>query len=444
MLKPEVARAPDRQADANVRGMLKGVNGVTTAAVNERSLPRISAREFSMDIGVLREVKQDERRVALQPIQVGILSGLNHRLYVEIGAGEGAGFSDEDYRSNGAEVVTKEEVLARSLLLLKVKAPLRSEYTDYAPHHILFTYLHFDENISASRISELVGRGFLGIAYEWVGKDNQYPLLEPMSQLTGYLFAQKALELCSREKGVFCPRNEHLLPGGRALIIGCGNIGLSAFKYLSDLGIPLTILSNRDRDDFNRKANIRFGTEGTNYLDTTGSNLIVMDNDDPSHTQDMIAAALPETDILLNCAVRRANLPKEKMQFLIDRSMIRLMRRSSIACDCTACDNDLVETCISSASLDHSYREEGVVHYNCDHIPSMVASTATRLLTARTFPYIREIANLGALRALAENQGLLNGVSCYQGHLTHALSARKKGLPYRSVRDMFRGLSTAV
>jgi alanine dehydrogenase len=410
----------------------------------ERTQHDSSAREYSMDVGVLREVKQDERRVALQPIQASMLSGLSHRLYVEIGAGEGAGFSDEDYRANGAEVVTKDEVLARSLLLLKVKAPLRSEYADYAPHHILFTYLHFDENIPASDISELISRGFLGIAYEWVGKDNQYPLLEPMSQLTGYLFAQKALELCSREKGVFCPRNEHLLPGGRALIVGCGNIGLSAFKYLSDLGIPLTIISTRGRDDFNRKANNRFGTAGTDYLAATASNLVVMDNDDPSRTRDTIAAALPQIDILLNCAVRRANLPKERMEYLIDRGMIRLMRRSSIVCDCTACDNDLVETCTSSASLDHSYREEGVVHYNCDHIPSMVASTATRLLTARTFPYIQEIANLGSLRALTENQSLLNGVSCYRGQLTHALSAKKKGLPYRSASDMFGAMSTAA
>ncbi|HTO60057.1 MAG TPA: hypothetical protein VMM15_02260 [Bradyrhizobium sp.] len=397
-----------------------------------------------MDIGVLKEVKQDERRVALLPSQANVLVSSNHRLYVQFGAGEGAGFSDAEYRASGAELVTKTEVLARSRLLLKVKAPLRSEYVDYAPHHVLFTYLHFDENIPAAHISELIGRGFLGIAYEWVGENDQYPLLEPMSRLTGYLFAQKAVELCSREKGIFCPRNEQLLPGGRALIIGCGNIGLSAFKYLSDLGIALTILSNRGQDEFNKKANIRFGTEAVDYLATTGSELLVMDNENPSRTRDAIASGLPQTDIVLNCAVRRANLPKERMEFLIDRGMIRLMKRGSIVCDCTACDNDLIETCTSSPSLDLSYREEDVVHYNCDHIPALVASTATRLLTARTFPYISEIANLGPLQAIAGNQSLLNGVCCYRGHLTHALSARKKGLPYRSARDMFAAMSTAA
>jgi alanine dehydrogenase len=397
-----------------------------------------------MNIGVLKEIKQDERRVALQPIQARALLSLDHSISVEIGAGEGAGFADEDYRANGAMVVTKGEVLARSQLLLKVKAPLRSEYADYAPHHILFTYLHFDENIPAQDISELISRGFLGIAYEWVGKAGQYPLLEPMSQLTGYLFAQRALELCSQEKGVFCPRNENLLPGGRALIVGCGNIGLSAFKYLSDLGVPLTVIAPRSREEFNRKANDRFGTEGIDYASTTGSNLVVMDNKNPSRTQDMIAAALPETDIVLNCAVRRADLPKQRMEYLIDRSMVRVMQRGSIVCDCTACDRDMIETCMSSSSLYHSYREDNIVHYNCDHIPSMVASTATRLLTARTFAYIRHIANLGSLQAVTEHENLRNGVCCYRGHLTHALSAEKKGLPYRPVSDVLEAVSTAA
>ncbi|MES0198556.1 hypothetical protein [Mesorhizobium sp. M0011] len=389
-----------------------------------------------MNIGVLKEIKEDERRVALQPIQAQALSRLGHNVYIEISAGEGAGYSDSDYQVRGGKVAMKDEVLAQAQLLLKVKAPLRSEYSDYSPHHILFTYLHFDENIDPQDISELVSRGFLGIAYEWVGKGGQQPLLEPMSRLTGYLFAQQALELCSKEKGVFCPRNENFLPGGRALIIGCGNIGLSAFKYLSDLGVALTVVVTRGREDFNCKANARFETEGVDYIGATGTDLILMDKKDPSRTQDTIAAALPEIDIVLNCAVRRPDLPKQRMEYLIDRSMVGAMQRGSILCDCTACDREFIETCTSSASLYHSYREENVVHYNCDHIPSMVANTATRLLTARTFPYIRYIASLKSLQAITEDESLRDGVCCYGGHLTHALSAEKKGLPYRPLSDV--------
>jgi alanine dehydrogenase len=206
----------------------------------------------------------------------------------------------------------------------------------------------------------------------------------------------------------------------------------------------LTIVVPRSREEFNRRANDRFVTEGIDYVGTTGSELIVMDNKDPARTRDMIAAALPETDIVLNCAVRRANLPKPRMEYLIDRSMVRLMRQGSIICDCTACDRDMIETCTSSSLLYHAYRDENVVHYNCDQIPSMVASTATRLLTARTFAYIRHIANLGSLQALSEDENLRNGVCCYRGHLTHALSAEKKGLPYRSVDHLLEAVSNAA
>ncbi|RWD57056.1 MAG: hypothetical protein EOS36_27130 [Mesorhizobium sp.] len=393
-----------------------------------------------MDIGVLKEIKEDERRVALQPIQAQALTRLGHNVYVEISAGEGAGYSDADYQAHGGKVVMKDEVLAQAQLLLKVKAPLRSEYSDYTSRHTLFTYLHFDENIDPWDISELIRRGFLGIAYEWVGKGGQRPLLEPMSRLTGYLFAQRALELCSKEKGLFCPRNENFLPGGRALIIGCGNIGLSAFKYLSDLGLALTVVVTQGREDFNSRANVRFETEGVDYIGATGTKLIAMDNKDPSRTQDTIAAALPEIDIVLNCAVRRSDLPKWKMEYLIDRGMVRSLQRGSILCDCTACDRDFVETCTSSASLYHSYFEENVVHYNCDHIPSLVANTATRLLTGRTFAYICKIASLKSLRAIAEDEDLRNAVCCYGGHLTHVLSAEKKSLPYRPLSDVIQAM----
>jgi alanine dehydrogenase len=420
------------------------IDGSQAGLVTERRKAARNVKEASMNIGVLKEVKQDERRVALLPIHARILSGLGHTVYVEFGAGEGAGFTDVEYQASGAKLVAKDEVLSRSRLLLKVKAPLRTEYDDYAPHHILFTYLHFDENIAAKDLSALVGRGFTGIAYEWVGSAGQYPLLEPMSRLTGYLFAQKSLELCATEKGIFCPRNESLLPGGRALIIGCGNIGLSAFKYLSDLGIPLTLVVTKGSDDFNRKANERFGTAGIDYLRTTGSDLVVMDNKDPSRTKDAIASILAETDIVLNCAVRRAELSKTKMEYLIDRAMVRVMQRGSIVCDCTACDQDMIETCTSSASLYSSYREHDVVHYNCDHIPAMVASTATRLLTARTFAYVRHIADLGSVQAVSADDDLRNGICCCASYLTHELSARKKGLPHRPLGDVLETLSTAA
>src|SRR5262249_669724 len=122
-----------------------------------------------MNIGVLKEIKEDERRVALQPRHLKVLVSYGHRVMVEAGAGDGAGFDDAEYRANGAEITSKQEVLAYCGLILKVKAPVPAEYQDYSPRHTLFTYLHFDENIPAHSLMQLVDTGLMGLAYEWVG-----------------------------------------------------------------------------------------------------------------------------------------------------------------------------------------------------------------------------------------------------------------------------------
>lgn len=388
-----------------------------------------------MRIGVLREVKQDERRVALLPEQVRSLAMQGHDVYVEEGAGEGAGVEDSDYEAHRATVTGKAAVLENCELLLKVKAPLPSEYDDYGPQHTLFTYLHFDENIAARDITRLIGSGFLGLAYEWVGGDEGYPLLLPMSRLTGYLFAQKALELAAREKGLFCAGNETFLPGGRALIVGLGNIGLSAFRYLSDLKVGLIVVANSDDAEVNRRANLRFQTSQVDYLKDARAELIRMDMGSPQKTKDRIASYLPKVDIIINCAVRRPGLEKHVMDYLIDRQMIHSMEPGSVVCDATANDRDLIETCVSSPLLHETYRDGEVVHYNCDHIPSLVPRTATKLLTEQTFPYIAEIANRGVTGALRADRRLRNGASCYQGQMTHRLSADKKGLPFTPIES---------
>ena len=389
-----------------------------------------------MFVGVLREIKEDERRVALQPFQARLLGERGHKVYVEEGAGVGAGFADTEYAANGASVVSKATVLERCTLLLKVKAPMPAEYGDYRDRHTLFTYLHFDENISASNILSLIRSGFLGLAYEWVGENGHYPLLQPMSRLTGYLFAQKALEICAREKGVFCAANEDFLPAGRGMIVGLGNIGLSAFRFLSDLKVQLVVVANSTADEVNRRANERFETREVDYIARAKASFIRMDTDDPDKTRAEIAAHLPKLDILINCAVRRPSFSKAKLSYLIDAPMIAAMERNSVVCDATANDKDLIETCVSSASLDKTYTESGVVHYNCDHIPALVARTATELLTEHTFPYVMQLADRGVIDAIRHNGYLANAACCYRGHVTHSLSAEKKDLPYQPIQDL--------
>lgn len=392
-----------------------------------------------MKIGVLKDMKPDERRVALLPRHAHALTEKGHCVTVERGAGEGAGFIDAHYACSGAKLADKFEVLQESELLLKVKAPLPREFSDYAHSHTLFTYLHFDENIPRSDIAALIEGGFLGIAYEWVGTGGSFPLLEPMSRLTGYLFAQKAVELCASEKGTFCPRNEDFLPGGHAILIGTGNIGLSALKYLLDLNLRLTVIHNASAETVRGRMQRRFTEAASDALGRRDLRFIRMETGDPARTRDQIAELLPDADIIINAAVRRPDLPKSKLAYLIDREMIATMAPGSIVCDATACDRDLIETCVSSPSLHATYREDGVVHYNCDHIPALVARTASELLTEATFPYICELADRGIVDALRSNAALRNGVSCCDGWITHRLSAEKKDLPYRPIEDLLAG-----
>lgn len=235
-----------------------------------------------MNIAVLKEIKVDENRVSLQPFQVTELVKFGHQVYVETNAGLNAGFSDLEYESNGALIVDKYTALNNSELILKVKAPLEVEYTDYKSNQTLFTYLHFDENIPAEEINKLIFSGFTGIAYEWVGKDNDFPLLHPMSRLTGYLFAQKSSELLSKYKGKLGGKYENEHVGANVLIIGLGTIGMSAFKYFYDNKFNITLL-DKNIDTINHRLNSRFNTNSINYIEDV--NFIKFDTSSPENTK---------------------------------------------------------------------------------------------------------------------------------------------------------------
>jgi alanine dehydrogenase len=390
-----------------------------------------------MNIAVLKEIKVDENRVSLQPFQVSELVKFGHKVYVETNAGLNAGFSDLEYERNGALIADKYTVLNNSELILKVKAPLEIEYTDYKSNQILFTYLHFDENIPAEQINKLISSGFTGIAYEWVGRDSDFPLLYPMSRLTGYLFAQKSSELLSKHKGKLGGKYESEHTGANVLIIGLGTIGMSAFKYLYDNKFNITLL-DKNIDTINQRLNSRFYTHNINY--TKDVNLIKFDTSNPENTKKIINNNMTSYDIILNCAVRRKDLLKSKMEYLIDKEMISKMQKGSIVCDTTACDMDLIETCISSSELEQVDIIDGIVHYNCDHIPSYVANTSTKLLTEQTFQYVLLIANNGIEHTIKTNEYFRNGVSCKNGYITHRYSAEKKNLlnNYKDILELIK------
>ncbi len=389
-----------------------------------------------MIIGVPKETKQDERRVSLLPDQARELIQLGHKVLIQSLAGGLAGFEDETYKEIGAEIVPLENVYSDSDFILKIKNPSQDELPMYHEGQILFTYLHLDENAPPQYSQSLAETGVSSIAYEWVeDPENTFPLLAPMSELTGILAAKRAVELLTQHAGLLGGRYHPAADAGTVLLIGVGTIGSNALKYFLINGLnvivvdkhPETVqarvLKSIDKDLWNRSSAfiqkyIRF--EEDNFETAL------------KETQEV----LPKTNILLNCAVRRSSLPKAKLPYLITRDMVRLMPKRSVLIDATACDNDLIETAVSSASLDYTYIDEGVIHFNCDHLPSLASATATQMLTHKTFPYVQTIANNGFLKAIQMNKGLRRGVMTYEGKFFHPYVCQKKGLPLSAVEDL--------
>lgn len=389
-----------------------------------------------MYIGIIRDRKKDENRVALQPHQVTTLCQAGHTVYVEAHSGDNSGFTDEEYVVAGAKVVEKEKLFEDCELLVKVKSPIPEEYGMFTDRHTLFTYLHYDENFPVEKINQLIGTGLTSIAYEWVEVNGKYPLLEPMSRLTGYLFAQKTAELCTRYKGKMCGQYESFLQNpATALVVGAGTIGVSALNYFMHNRYRI-VLMDKHPDTVNVRLNQRLETSGIDYVKKYAIKLLQFSNDNPLESKEALKKLLPDVDIVLNCAVRRPDLPREKLEYLIDREMIASMKPGSVVSDTTACDKDLVETAVSHESLHDFYTVDDVIHYNCDHIPSYVGRSATELLSAQTFPYILEMANQGVVKTIQSNSGIRKGTSSYKGHFTHLYTANKKSIPYTDILEI--------
>ena len=381
------------------------------------------------EIGIPRERMQEENRVGLMPDQVAVLVRAGHAVRVEAGAGENAGFPDARYREAGARICSKEEAFGADLIV-KVKCPLREEYPLLKAGKTLFAYLHFDGNLPAEEIRAIAATGITAIAYEWVEVDGQVPLLAPMSRISGVLFARRAMEL-------LLAGQKHLggaygLDGdpARAMVIGAGHIGAYAIQTLARNDVRLVVV---DKHPETLDERIRAAWPG--WTPACAEEVIRFDEDRPEESVRAIRERLPRVDTLLGCAMRRAKLPVERMRYLVDRAAVATMRPGSILTDATANIRDLFETAVPTLGLRETYAECGVVHYNCEHIPSLAAKTSTQLLTRATFPYVRRLAE-DAVRALADSLPLRLGTMCCRGRVTHPYTAAKKGFACASPGEL--------
>lgn len=350
-----------------------------------------------MEIGVPKETKDQEFRVGLTPSSVRVLTENEHKVFVETGAGAGAGFSDEDYIQAGAKIVNKAKNAWRRELVVKVKEPLKDEYKFLEKEQLLFTYLH----LAADRglTEHLIDCGVSAIAYETVETEkNTLPLLTPMSVIAGRLAVQFGARFLERQQG---GRGILLggIPGvrpGKVVILGGGVVGTEAARMAVGMGAQVQIF------DVN--------VERLAYLETLfGSRVQLLYSNSLQ-----IEAIVPEADLLIGAVLvlgRRAPI-------LVRRKLVQKMNPGSVIVDVAVDQGGCVETMHPTSHTNPVYVEEGVVHYGVPNMPGAVPWTATQALNNSTLPYVLKLANHG-MKALELDAALAKGVNVQNHRIVH-------------------------
>lgn len=364
-----------------------------------------------MNIGVPREIKEQEFRVALLPSGAYQLSRRGHQVLVESGAGSGIGFSDADYTKAGAEIVsTHDEVFARADMIVKVKEPLPSEYALLRPGQILFTYLHL---AAGKPLTEaLIASGATCIAYETVEVNRRLPLLEPMSEIAGRMSVIVGGYFLAKHhggNGVLLGGVPGVLPG-KVVVIGGGTSGVNAARMATGLGADVTILE--------------VDLERMRFLDITMSTAHTLFSSEASLTD-----LLPTTDLLIGAVL----VPGAKAPKLISRDMLRLMKPGSVLVDIAIDQGGCAVTSRPTTHHDPIYVEEGVTHYCVANMPGAYARTATQALTNVTYRYIETLAESPLPEAVRRQPGLLHGIEIMDGKLSCQAVAEAHGLDFSPV-----------
>ncbi len=363
-----------------------------------------------MIIGVPKEIKEQEQRIALVPSAAEQLTRRGHSVLVEKGAGVGSGYPDQEYAKAGAEIVDlAKDVFGRADMIVKVKEPLKAEFPFLRKGQILFTYLH----LAASKplTEALLKSGVTGVAYETIQIGNRLPLLEPMSEIAGRMSVVMGayfLAKHNRGSGVLLGGVPGVLPG-RVVVIGGGTAGVNAARMATGLGADVTILE--------------VDLERMRFLDITMGSAHTLYSSE-SHLQEL----MPNVDLLIGAVL----LPGAKAPKLITRAMLKKMKPGSVLVDIAIDQGGCAETSRPTTHLDPIYVEEGVTHYCVANMPAAYARTATQALTNITYRYVELLADLGLEEACKKQPALVGGINTRDGKLTCRAVADAYGLKYES------------
>jgi len=363
-----------------------------------------------MIIGVPKEIKEQEQRVALLPSAAGQLTRRGHSVVVQKNAGIGSGYPDDDYIKAGAEIVDQaKEVFARADMIVKVKEPLEAEFPLLRKGQILFTYLHLAA--SKSLTEALLKSEVTAIAYETIQVDHRLPLLEPMSEIAGRMSVVMGANFLAKYNGgsgVLLGGVPGVLPG-RVVVVGGGTSGVNAARMAAGLGADVTILDV----DLERLRYLDLSIINANTLYSSEANLLEL---------------MPECDLLIGAVL----LPGAKAPKLITRQMLRRMKPGSVLVDISIDQGGCVETSRPTTHLDPVYVEEGVTHYCVANMPAAYARTATQALTNVTFRYLELLADHGLQGACKKQPALIGGINTREGRLTCKAVADAHGLKYEA------------
>lgn len=367
-----------------------------------------------MKIGIPKEIKNNENRVGATPAGVKELVNHGHTLYVQHTAGEGSGFSDEEYIAAGATILpTIEEVYGIADMIIKVKEPIEPEYKLCRKGQVLFTYFHFASE--RPLLDAMLKSGSICIAYETVtDRDHRLPLLIPMSEVAGRMSIQEGARFLEKPQG-----GRGVLIGGvpgvkpaKVLVLGAGVVGRNAALMAAGLGADVTIT------DINLNVLRHCAEVMPKNVKTLYSSRHNIENE------------LPTTDLVIGSVL----VPGAKTPHLVTKDMVKLMRPGSVMVDVAVDQGGCFETTHPTTHSEPTYVVDGVVQYAVANIPGAVPYTSTLALTNATTPYAVRLADLGWEEACRRDPGLANGVNVVDGKITFKAVADAFGLEYTPLK----------
>jgi alanine dehydrogenase len=368
-----------------------------------------------MIIGVPKEIKNNENRVALTPAGTQELVKRGHTVNIQQSAGVGSGFSDEEYAGAGAKIIpSAREIFASAEMIIKVKEPIEEEYSLIRPGQLVFTYFHFASYEPLTKA--MIKSGAICLAYETVERpDGSLPLLIPMSEVAGRMAIQegaKYLEKPLKGRGVLLGGVPGVKPA-KVLILGAGIVGTHAAKIAAGMGADVTVV------DIN--------LQRLRYLDDVmPKNVRTMVSNEYS-----IRELVKDHDLIVGAVL----IPGAKAPRLITRDMLKLMRAGTVLVDVAVDQGGCIETCTPTTHENPTFIIDDVVHYCVANMPGAVPYTSTLALTNATLPYAVRLANYGWKRACADNSDLRNGLNIIEGQVVYKAVADAFNLSYREVSE---------